>query len=213
MTGTNALPPIDIALAFAPLGVRPAWTVLFGLDRRLAQVIAGAREPQLAAIRLKWWEEALEGLTHPGSVVEDPLLAQLADLVRRYDVNPASLSGLISGWAELLEPLPLSQDGLGRFAKVRGGLFGTAALIAAEAALPAAQVGAAWALHDLVRHMSDPATAERARAMARDIVTPRLPRRLSTLAILANWARMAGQGPVSSRRYALAAMRIALIGR
>jgi 15-cis-phytoene synthase len=204
----------EVALAYAPAAIRPAYRALSGLDGRLAAAVASVREPQMGLIRLKWWEEALAKLPATDAAAVDPLLDELAMVVRNHDVNPNTLSRLTHGWAELFAPFPLDDAALDRFARDRGGgLFAMAAKVAGEDSEIAASAGEAWALYDLTTHVSDATTSRGAMRLAESKPPVRLPRRLSTLAILGAWARLDAMGGASPRQRALAAMRIALIGR
>ena len=161
------------------------------LDERLGQIVTATREGALGEIRLAWWREALAAL--PKAPPGEPLLAALAAMVDN-GLDAGMMSRLPDGWAALLEPLPLSEDALSRFAEDRGvTLFMLGAAILGEGADQRCRpAGAGWALGDLARHVSDPETATRARAMAGKrlaIITGRWPRVLRPLAVLAALAR------------------------
>ncbi len=133
-------------------------------------------------MRLTWWHEALREARTVRPV--DPLLVALAD-ARAIDL--AALLPLIDGWEELLEPLPLSDEALQRYADLRGGtLFQVASTLLGGA--DAAAAGRLWALVDLAYRVSDPDTAARALALATDAPGP-LPRPLAMLRTLARHDR------------------------
>ncbi len=133
-------------------------------------------------MRLLWWREALES-----AVSGHPLLAEVTSL-EPLGVTRADLAGMVDGWEELLEPLPLPEVVLDRYAAARGTqLFTLSARILGEVATPAA--GAAWALADFAVRCSDSVTAARgfdlasAKLEAADVRS--LPRPLRILARLA----------------------------
>ncbi len=157
------LPECRLALAYATSALRPAFTTLLLLDATLGRILAQAREPRLAQIRLAWWRAALEGLSPAAARPHDPVLAACQTLIRRHDVTPAMLAGLTDGWEALLLSVPLTPGALTRYSDGRGGaLFAIAGWIAAVET----SAGAGWALMDFARRCSDPATATLARTMA-----------------------------------------------
>lgn len=157
-----------------------ALALVWRLDETLGAAVARAGSPAAAQMRLAWWHEALASLR--GSRPADPLLAALA---AEPLVDPARLLPLIDGWEALLEDLPLSDEALGRYAEDRGAaLFRVSAELIGDTR-DAGEAGRLWALADLVFHMSDRATAERAIGMARAIRLGGLPKPLAVLAALA----------------------------
>jgi 15-cis-phytoene synthase len=156
-------PECRLALAYAKAALRPSFTTLLLLDATLGRILAQAREPHLAQIRLAWWRAALEGLTQQAARPNDPVLAACHTLIRRHDVTPVMLAGLTDGWEALLESVPLTHGSLSRYGEARGAaLFAIAARIAAVET----SAGAGWALMDFSLRCSDPATATLARTMA-----------------------------------------------
>jgi phytoene synthase len=78
---------------------------LFAIDDALGDVVARAREPALAAIKLEWWRERLEELDQ-GKVPAEPRLQTAAAELLTRGVIGASLAGLEDGWAALLDEQP-----------------------------------------------------------------------------------------------------------
>ena len=74
----------------------------------MADVVAKATDPTLAAIKLAWWRERLEGLDR-GEVPAEPRLAAAASALLPLEISGASLAGLEEGFAELLQPIPEPQ--------------------------------------------------------------------------------------------------------
>jgi phytoene synthase len=178
-------PERALSLAYAPAAVRPALALLWRLDEQLGAIVARTDNPTVGQMRLTWWHEALRTARTTRPV--DPLLTALADEPR---IDLETLLPLIDGWEELLEPLPLSEEALGRYAEARGGT-----LFAAASALlgggDAREPGRLWALVDLAFRVSDRTTAELALEVA-PRPTDRLPRALRVLTALAERDRRRG---------------------
>jgi phytoene synthase len=178
-------PERALSLAYASGHVRPALALLWRLDEQLGTIVARTDNPAVGQMRLTWWHDALRTARMMRPV--DPLLAELAE-ERAIDL-PALLP-LIDGWEELLEPLPLSDEALARYADARGGtLFNVAAGLFGGGY--AGNAGRLWALVDLAFRVSDRVTAERALALAQDAREP-LPKPLAILAALARHDRRRG---------------------
>ncbi len=71
----------------------------------MAEVVARATEPALAAIKLAWWRERLEELDE-GKVPAEPRLQAAADELLVHGITGARLSKLEDGWATLLDEQP-----------------------------------------------------------------------------------------------------------
>lgn len=178
-------PERALSLAYAPAAVRAALALLWRLDEQLGMIVARTDNPAVGQMRLTWWHDALRMARTVRPV--DPLLVALAD-ERRIDLD--ALLPLIDGWEELLEPLPLSDEALMRYAETRGGaLFAAAAHLLGPC--EPADAGRLWALVDLAFRVSDRTTAERALALA-PRVTGSLPRPLRVLTALAERDRRRG---------------------
>ncbi len=165
--------------------------LLWALDGHLAGIVTATREGALGEIRLAWWREALAALPDKGPPKGEPILGGLAPLVTRAECD--LLAGVADGWMALLEPLPLADDALARFAEGRGaGLFRVAGMLLGGSHPSLGEAGAGWALADLARHMSNAPTAARARELAGERLggtRGRWPRSLRPLGMLAALAR------------------------
>lgn len=178
-------PERALSLAYAAPRVRPALALLWRLDEQLGQIVMRTENPAVGQMRLTWWHEALRSARTERPV--DPLLVALAD---ESAIALEPLPPLIDGWEELLEPLPLSDEGLMRYADLRGGtLFAAAARLLGGG--NAREAGRLWALVDLAFRVSDRDTAERALALAPGAAGP-LPRALRLLTVLAERDRRRG---------------------
>ena len=56
---SELLPPVRLAIAYAPLTVRSAFSLLLRFDARFASVVAKASEPMIAQMKLAWWRDSL----------------------------------------------------------------------------------------------------------------------------------------------------------
>jgi phytoene synthase len=157
--------PDDVALALNYANAE--MTALMRFDRTLASVIAGARDPIMAQLRLAWWRTQLEAPV-AGNQGYDAIL-----------LFGAKLLPIVDGWEELLAPMPLNTSVLKTYAEGRGAIF---ALLGGDV-----QAGAGWALADFARHCSDLPTRGLARGLADEALrnTPRQPKPLRVLTSLA----------------------------
>ena len=87
----------------------------------MAEVVAKATEPALAAIKLAWWRERLQDLDEGKAPAEPRLQAAAKELLPRT-ISGASLAQLEEGWAALLDPSAESDSAMDEVAK-RGALF------------------------------------------------------------------------------------------
>ena len=176
-----------IALAYAPSRYRDALIALWAYDAALGRVVATTTDPMIGQMRLTWWYDRMVGLD-AGEVPAEPVIVSLHGVVRSHDVTGEMLAGLVEGWEMLLEPLPLGVDVLRDYAVRRGdGLFAVAARVLDAPVIAGA--GAGWALVDFAGHCSDPVTAERAWALAGDLLGAAPIRGTKMLRILARVAR------------------------
>ena len=110
-------------------------------------------------MRLLWWREALNS-----GVSGHPLLEELTSLPA-CGIEADALGGIVDGWEELLEPLPLSAVQLTTFAELRGTLLFTLTAQICDVSCPDV-AGAGWALADFGLRCSDEVTSSRALALA-----------------------------------------------
>ena len=103
----------DLVRLYWPVALRPAFDALLDIDEAMAEVVAKATEPALAAIKLAWWRERLQDLDANSVPAEPRLRAASAELLRR-GVTGADLAGLEDGWSALLDETPdLARVGAG----------------------------------------------------------------------------------------------------
>lgn len=95
----------DLVRLYWPVELRPAFDALLDIDEAMAEIVAKATEPALAAIKLAWWRERLQELDEGKAPAEPRLQAASAELLRR-GVTGANLSGFEDGWAALLDETP-----------------------------------------------------------------------------------------------------------
>ena len=153
-------------LSYAAPRRRARLEALLALDDTLAAIPRSTRDPMVGQLRLTWWHDALSALDTRPAPAEPVLRALERDVVPV--VSGAALAAMIEGWEELLDPEPLDEPRLARFADTRGGgLFAAAgAVLGVDPHDPAREAGRGWALSDLALHVSDPKAAELARSMA-----------------------------------------------
>lgn len=144
-------PDRRLALAYVPAAARPAVEALWRLDVAFAAILATGTQPLISQMRLAWWREALERLDSAPPPAEPVLQALAASVLPQ--VTGAELAAMEEGWLMLLSGEALSEDELGRYAELRGGLFfAYTARLLGDAGFPVRQAGQAWALADLARH-------------------------------------------------------------
>jgi 15-cis-phytoene synthase len=155
--------------------LRPAFDALLAIDDAMAEIVATATQPALAAIKLAWWREALEKLDHAPPPGEPRLHSAVEELLTR-GVTGAELAGLEDGWLALIEEAPDQER-----VRARGILlFGLAARLLGQADAVAIEAGAAWAEADVARRLQRP-LPDSVPALA----SPRPLRPLTALAALA----------------------------
>jgi 15-cis-phytoene synthase len=154
-----------IALAYAPPPFLKALAALWDYDAALGRVVATTTEPMIGQMRLTWWYERMAGLD-VGEVPREPLIDRLGAVVSDHDISGAMLAGLVDGWEVLLGPLPLSDEVLRDYARLRGDrLFELSGRVLGKNMPEGA--GGMWALIDFATRCSDATTARRAHGLAR----------------------------------------------
>lgn len=207
-----------LSILWAPAAARPALVAIHAYDLEQQRVVAEAREPMLAEIRLAWWREQLEGLATGKAPPPQPLLLALARDARARAVDLAGLTACEEGFLPLLAEGDLDPLGM---ARARGGpLFRS--LMTALLARPltngeaenAATAGTRWALARLWR--GDWGQAEpRLAGMSPPAFPPppagRLPGSLAALDALAadDWARLQTGRPLARAASPLRQLRMA----
>jgi phytoene synthase len=144
-----------LSILWAPAAARPALVALHAYDLEQQRVVAEAKEPLLAEVRLAWWREQLEALAAGRLAPPQPILRALRHDARPRAVDLAALTAIEEGFVPLLTPGPLDAVAL---AAARGGpLF--AALWVALIDRPLTEIerveatvtGTRWALAKLWR--------------------------------------------------------------
>ncbi|WP_324260221.1 hypothetical protein U4960_08490 [Altererythrobacter sp. H2] len=222
MPDSDLLPPAQrIALGYAPVGDRGAWSALLHFDVRLAGVITQAREPMLAQIRLAWWRDTL-ALPPEMRPRGDTLLDTLSQELRGIE---DALVGMAAAWEVMLAEPPVTQEVLGEYLSQRAAAYAALhTLLCPEdqhgnGKAAAEQAARFWVLGDTLPRLSD--LQERAQAGALATALPTrpepLPRAMRPLAVLAALGRRSigggGIEPLSDRIDALVAMRVGMFGR
>ena len=207
LSATAEAPPRDRDLVrlYWPVELRPAFDALLAVDDAMAEVVASATQPALAAIKLAWWREALGKLDHAPPPGEPRLQTAAAELLPR-GVSGADLARLEDGWLTLVEER-VDPERIGGRGKT---FFQIAArLLGAEEALPPG-AGRVWAEVDVARR-SGRGMPDRVDAL----VSPKRLRPLTAMAALANRDILRGQPlePEATPARAWTLLRHRLTGR
>ena len=161
-----------------PVDLRPAFDALFAIDDAMADVVAKASDPTLAAIKLAWWRERLERLDQDQVPAEPRLKAVAADLIPQ-GVTGSDLATIEEGWATLLHQDPDPDVALERGSR----LFALAATlvgtVVSDSALLAGRLYAAGQLRRRGIEVADGLVETKFRGI------PRYLRPLTGLAVLA----------------------------
>jgi 15-cis-phytoene synthase len=144
-----------LSILWAPADARAACVALHAYDLEQQRVVAEAREPMLAEIRLAWWREQLEHLSAGKLAPPQPILRALRHDARTRGADLTDLARIEEGFLPLLTEGRL--DAL-EMARARGGpLFRLLATVIDGRPLTNAQAQAAtvagtrWALARLWR--------------------------------------------------------------
>lgn len=206
-------PPMRQAISYAPAPARGYWLGFFALDRRFAQIVANAREPMLAQMRLAWWRETL---VRP--VEEWPAGELLLEGLRDWAGHRSSLAAMADGWEAMLGEVPLGAAALAALAGARGDAIAAIARLSGHDELTedAYARGYRWASADIALHLSDDTEKERALALWRGAprCEGRAPRVLRPVAVMDALARQGlEKGGASGAGAFATALRVGLFGR
>lgn len=144
-----------LSILWAPANARPALLALNAFDLEQQRVVAEAREPMLAEIRLAWWREQLELLSAGKLAPPQPILRALRHDARTRGADLTDLSRIEEGFLPLLTEGRL--DALSMAAARGGPLFRALATVIAGRPLANPEAAAAtcagtrWALARLWR--------------------------------------------------------------
>jgi len=150
----------DVAFAATRIAgaLRDDVLALWALDEAVADAFAHVREPMLAGIRMKWWEDAIRQARRGEAPAIDAAIAAVA----RRKLDASVLATLAQAWSLIANEH--SRGSLHGFATLRGGtLFAMSATALGK--MPNAELehaGMVWALADYARRASDPNEADNA---------------------------------------------------
>jgi len=175
--------------------------------------VSTSSDRRLAAIRLAWWRERLEGLDE-GKAPPEPRLQDAASELLTRNITGHELSRLEDFWLSLLAPFPWGAEqvdalrGRGRL------LFGIGARLLDGDVADAETAGELWSLEDGAMHCSDPASRQLLRADALRIDrSGRAPRSLRPLTVLGALAIINILEPASGVARGMAALHHRTTGR
>lgn len=117
----------------------------------MAAIVASAREPAIAAMRLLWWRDALIRLDDPHAVVPaEPLLEMAANMLVAAGLSGEAIAAIEEGWAALLEAEEPDEAEIIAHAEYRGArLFTLSARLLGAVPHDVGKAGEGWALADL----------------------------------------------------------------
>lgn len=219
-TGNEFMDPYDdlpvharISLAWQPAARRLALQCVYALDARMGGVVANAREPMLAQIRLAWWRDRLNEPADRRPAGE-PLLTMIGE---GWVGREPALVPLVDAWEALLCDTDPQDGTIAAFADGRGHALAAFAQGCGDTGIGAALAGRRWALADLASRMGETPARDAARKLARTMPdTRRFSRSLRGLAVLDALAARAlsrGQQMTVDRSAALLAWRVGMTGR
>jgi len=152
-----------LATLFAPADKRDALFALYAFNIELIRVRDVAREPMPGEIRLQWWREVLEG-QRDGEAAAHPVASALLDGLKRHDIKPDRLIGIVDAHQFDLYDDPMGTlDDLDNYAVMTRSALLDAAIAILGGAGPDAMMlmrGAGiaatvtWLLTNLARHVS-----------------------------------------------------------
>lgn len=197
----------DLVRVHWPVALRPAFDALIAIDDVMGEVVAGASQPALGAIKLAWWRAALERLDEAPPPGEPRLQAVAAELLTR-GISGAELARIEDGWAALLD------EGIDwQRVAIRGErLFALAARLLGADHAGIAEAGRAFALGDVARRGVTPPIDVMAVARQRMRLL-RFPRKLRPLTLLSRLALRDPREPEATPGRAFALLRHRLTGR
>ncbi len=174
-------PDRALAALFAPRQTRADLLALYALNVELARIAEQVSEPELGAIRLQWWREALERAKE-GEATGHPVADAFGEVMRRRSLAPDRVAGLLDArafdienkfmpdWSSLEAYLGDTAGALFALGAACGGTSGASV----EAA--ASQAGLAYGLTGLMRALPAHAAGGRvylpAEALARHGTSP-----------------------------------------
>lgn len=188
-----------LAARFAPADARRRLTAVYAVHDELVRAAHAASEPMIAAIRLAWWRETIEGLDTPAIAGRhDAAWALAAALAQGPAPERATLIALAQARARDAEPEPFADmDAVtahvdataGRLACVAAACLLPAAAISPDARAAIAAAGRAWGLTAMARGFG--AALRRGRAPVPSSVVRALGTRTAALAADPEMARAA----------------------
>jgi phytoene synthase len=87
-------PDRALAAAFAPRATRPDLLALCAFNVELARIAEQVKEPDLGAIRLQWWREAM-ARSRQGEAVGHPVADAFGEAARRHALSAERIAALI----------------------------------------------------------------------------------------------------------------------
>jgi phytoene synthase len=149
-------PDRALAALFAPRVGRADLLALYAFNVELARIAEQVSEPELGAIRLQWWREAVPRAAQ-GEATGHPVADALGEAQRRHGLSAGAIAGLIDARmfdieTKIMPDWPALEAYLGNTAGALSGL-GAACFDAPASSLEqaACQAGLAYGLTGLMR--------------------------------------------------------------
>lgn len=142
------VPPVRLAIAYAPARYRAAFKLILEIDHKMAEIMAKAREPLVGQIKMAWWREGFTS-SQAQRPKGEPLFEALAQ--QGDDIPPSALEALVAAWEILLGQDEWTQSLLTQHADLRAqAVFGTYGdLISAPGDMR--PIGHVWAMGSLAQ--------------------------------------------------------------
>lgn len=145
-------PPARLAVAYAPLKIRPAFALMLLFDARMASLVANANEPLIGQMKLAWWRDALSadvGNRPKGEPYLSSLFAMDDPTVTAVAID------LVDAWEYLVVEENWSAPTIHKFATARGvAIFDTYAQMVGCTGYPPS-LASQWAIDDLRTRFGD----------------------------------------------------------
>ena len=149
-------PDRALAALFAPRAARAGLLALYAFNVELARIAEQVTEPELGAIRLQWWRDALTRAAQ-GETTGHPVADALGEVERRHALSSGRIEGLIDARSfDIATRIMPDQNALETYLHdTAGAVFALAAVCAgvprASLEPAASQAGFAYGLTGLMR--------------------------------------------------------------
>lgn len=95
---------------FAPRAVRNDVIAIFALNAELESIPTKIKDPNIAFIRLKWWEDQIDAVYQGQDHASSPVMAALRYTIQNHDIPQSDFEPLIACYDEILRGTPRDPD-------------------------------------------------------------------------------------------------------